>query len=68
MLAKNLQTLYLTDLEIVINEILDCFFQSLYHSYGGHSSHVTNVSFLQDDSRLVSTGGGDTSVLQWIVN
>lgn len=43
-------------------------FQSLYHSYGGHSSHVTNVSFLQDDSRLVSTGGADTSVLQWIVN
>lgn len=51
------------------NEIFDrFFFQSLYHSYGGHSSHVTNVSFLQDDSRLVSTGGADTSVLQWIVN
>ncbi|XP_024881267.1 echinoderm microtubule-associated protein-like 2 isoform X7 [Temnothorax curvispinosus] len=45
-----------------------CQPKSLYHSYGGHSSHVTNVSFLQDDSRLVSTGGGDTSVLQWIVN
>lgn len=29
---------------------------------------MTNVSFLQDDSRLVSTGGADTSVLQWIVN
>jgi len=47
---------------------LSLLFQSLYHSYGGHSSHVTNVSFLQDDSRLVSTGGADTSVLQWIVN
>ncbi|KAK2575040.1 hypothetical protein KPH14_008783 [Odynerus spinipes] len=45
-----------------------CQPKSLYHSYGGHSSHVTNVSFLQDDSRLVSTGGNDTSVLQWIVN
>ncbi|XP_011334893.1 echinoderm microtubule-associated protein-like 2 isoform X7 [Ooceraea biroi] len=45
-----------------------CQPKSLYHSYGGHSSHVTNVSFLQDDSRLVSTGGADTSVLQWIVN
>ncbi|XP_015171619.1 PREDICTED: echinoderm microtubule-associated protein-like 2 isoform X4 [Polistes dominula] len=45
-----------------------CQPKSLHHSYGGHSSHVTNVSFLQDDTRLVSTGGGDTSVLQWIVN
>ncbi|XP_018374218.1 PREDICTED: echinoderm microtubule-associated protein-like 2 isoform X6 [Trachymyrmex cornetzi] len=45
-----------------------CQPKSLYHSYSGHSSHVTNVSFLQDDSRLVSTGGADTSVLQWIVN
>ncbi|XP_043284107.1 echinoderm microtubule-associated protein-like 2 isoform X4 [Venturia canescens] len=42
--------------------------KSLCHSYGGHSSHVTNVTFLQDDTRLVSTGGADTSVLQWIVN
>lgn len=44
------------------------YFQSISHSYGGHSSHVTNVTFLQDDTRLVSTGGGDTSVLQWVVN
>ncbi|XP_033208456.1 echinoderm microtubule-associated protein-like 2 isoform X4 [Belonocnema kinseyi] len=42
--------------------------KSLHHTYGGHSSHVTNVAFLQDDTRLVSTGGGDTSVLQWVVN
>ncbi|KAK0082075.1 hypothetical protein PV325_011118 [Microctonus aethiopoides] len=42
--------------------------KSISHSYGGHSSHVTNVTFLQDDTRLVSTGGGDTSVLQWVVN
>ncbi|XP_046824221.1 echinoderm microtubule-associated protein-like 2 isoform X2 [Vespa crabro] len=45
-----------------------CQPKSLCHSYGGHSSHVTNISFLQDDTRLVSTGGNDTSVLQWIVN
>ncbi|XP_076678877.1 echinoderm microtubule-associated protein-like 2 isoform X5 [Andrena cerasifolii] len=45
-----------------------CQPKSLCHTYGGHSSHVTNVSFLQDDTRLISTGGGDTSVLQWIVN
>ncbi|XP_061940142.1 echinoderm microtubule-associated protein-like 2 isoform X8 [Apis cerana] len=45
-----------------------CQPKSLCHAYGGHSSHVTNVSFLQDDTRLISTGGSDTSVLQWIVN
>ncbi|XP_076297253.1 echinoderm microtubule-associated protein-like 2 isoform X8 [Lasioglossum baleicum] len=45
-----------------------CQSKSLCHTYGGHSSHVTNVSFLHDDTRLISTGGSDTSVLQWIVN
>ncbi|XP_076241239.1 echinoderm microtubule-associated protein-like 2 isoform X3 [Calliopsis andreniformis] len=45
-----------------------CQPKSLCHAYGGHSSHVTNVSFLQDDTRLISTGGSDTSVLQWVVN
>ncbi|XP_055082239.1 echinoderm microtubule-associated protein-like 2 isoform X3 [Periophthalmus magnuspinnatus] len=37
------------------------------HEYSGHSSHVTNVAFLHDDSHLISTGGKDTSVLQWVV-
>ncbi|XP_047450361.1 echinoderm microtubule-associated protein-like 2 isoform X2 [Mugil cephalus] len=37
------------------------------HEYGGHSSHVTNVAFLHDDSNLISTGGKDTSILQWVV-
>uniref|UniRef100_A0A667ZRD4 EMAP like 2 n=1 Tax=Myripristis murdjan TaxID=586833 RepID=A0A667ZRD4_9TELE len=36
------------------------------HMYGGHSSHVTNIAFLHDDSHLISTGGKDTSVLQWV--
>ncbi|OWF36267.1 echinoderm microtubule-associated protein-like 2 isoform X2 [Mizuhopecten yessoensis] len=35
--------------------------------YGGHSSHVTSVNFLHDDSRLISTGGRDMSILQWEV-
>ncbi|XP_054261593.1 echinoderm microtubule-associated protein-like 2 isoform X3 [Macrosteles quadrilineatus] len=39
--------------------------RSLCHTYGGHSSHVTNVAFLFDDSRIISIGGKDTSVLQW---
>ncbi|XP_015234726.1 PREDICTED: echinoderm microtubule-associated protein-like 1 isoform X1 [Cyprinodon variegatus] len=40
-------------------------FRAPSHVYRGHSSHVTNVSFLYDDSYLVSTGGKDMSVLQW---
>ncbi|KAM8852010.1 echinoderm microtubule-associated protein-like 4 isoform 3-T3 [Synchiropus picturatus] len=35
------------------------------HKYSAHSSHVTNVSFLHDDSHLISTGGKDTSIMQW---
>ncbi|XP_059376519.1 echinoderm microtubule-associated protein-like 1 isoform X1 [Carassius carassius] len=37
------------------------------HIYCGHSSHVTNVNFLHDDSHLISTGGKDMSVMQWRV-
>ncbi|KAA0711249.1 Echinoderm microtubule-associated protein-like 1 [Triplophysa tibetana] len=37
------------------------------HVYGGHSSHVTNVNFLFDDSHVVSTGGKDMSIMQWRV-
>lgn len=35
--------------------------------YVGHSSHVTSVSFLHNDSQLVSTGGKDMSIMQWKV-
>lgn len=41
--------------------------QAPSHEYGGHSSHVTNVAFLHDNSHLISTGGKDTSILQWVV-
>ncbi|XP_073982208.1 echinoderm microtubule-associated protein-like 2 isoform X3 [Rhodnius prolixus] len=41
--------------------------KSVCHTYSGHSSHVTNVTFLSDDTRLISIGGKDTSVLQWRV-
>ncbi|XP_037652741.1 echinoderm microtubule-associated protein-like 1 isoform X8 [Sebastes umbrosus] len=40
-------------------------FRAPSHVYGGHSSHVTNVTFLHDDGYLVSTGGKDMSVMQW---
>jgi len=39
--------------------------KSLHHTIGGHSSHVTRVEFLADDSRLISTGGRDTAIMQW---
>ncbi|PIO14964.1 hypothetical protein AB205_0137180 [Aquarana catesbeiana] len=40
-------------------------FRASSHAYGGHSSHVTNVTFLHEDSHLISTGGKDMSIMQW---
>ncbi|XP_047206789.1 echinoderm microtubule-associated protein-like 4 isoform X1 [Girardinichthys multiradiatus] len=40
-------------------------FKAPSHKYSAHSSHVTNVSFLYNDSHLISTGGKDTSIMQW---
>ncbi|XP_055519541.1 echinoderm microtubule-associated protein-like 1 [Leucoraja erinacea] len=37
------------------------------YKYSGHSSHVTNVTFLHDSGSLISIGGKDTSVIQWSV-
>lgn len=45
-----------------------CQPKSLNHSYGGHSSHVTNVDFTPDDTRLISLGGRDCSIMQWAVS
>ncbi|XP_036383150.1 echinoderm microtubule-associated protein-like 4 isoform X2 [Megalops cyprinoides] len=42
-------------------------FKAPSHKYTAHSSHVTNVSFLHSDSHLISTGGKDTSIMQWRV-
>ncbi|XP_076314388.1 echinoderm microtubule-associated protein-like 2 isoform X6 [Tachypleus tridentatus] len=44
-----------------------CQPKSLHHMYSGHSSHVTAVSFLPDDTRVVSLGGRDCSIMQWSV-
>jgi len=41
--------------------------QAAGHSFSGHSSHVTNVQFLYDDSRVLTSGGKDSAVLQWQV-
>ena len=31
----------------------------------GHSAHVTSVQFLDDQNKLISAGGRETSLLQW---
>eukprot|EP00054_Salpingoeca_dolichothecata_P027405 m.201004 g.201004 ORF g.201004 m.201004 type:complete len:1228 (-) comp25954_c0_seq3:39-3722(-) len=36
-----------------------------HRKFPGHSSHVTNVWFSADDSRIFSTGGRDHGVFQW---
>ncbi|XP_046460220.1 echinoderm microtubule-associated protein-like 2 isoform X2 [Daphnia pulex] len=36
------------------------------HSYQGHSN-ISNVCFLSDDTRVLSAGGRDSSVIQWTV-
>ena len=33
----------------------------------GHSSHVTKVKFNRLNTSLLSTGGNDTSVMQWCI-
>ncbi|CAG0886575.1 unnamed protein product [Darwinula stevensoni] len=43
------------------------FLKSMSHVFGGHSSHVTDVHFLAEDSRLISIGGRDASVMQWTI-
>ncbi len=49
---------------MINNQYFVCL-QAPSHKYSAHSSHVTNVSFLYKDSHLISTGGKDTSIMQW---
>jgi len=37
------------------------------HMYQGHSSHVTMAKFMKDDSRVITLGGNDCTILQWKV-
>lgn len=37
------------------------------HIYQAHSSHVTNVVFVNNDKHILTTGGNDMSILQWLV-
>lgn len=36
-----------------------------YYSFNGHSSFVKNVCWAADDSRVISAGGSDRSMMQW---
>jgi WD40 repeat protein len=38
-----------------------------YHRFMGHSAHVTEVAWLNDDSHILTTGGGDRSIFKWEV-
>jgi hypothetical protein len=38
-----------------------------YFQFNGHSSFVKNVCWLADDARVVSAGGADRAMLQWVV-
>lgn len=38
-------------------------------TYNGHSSHVTNVRFIQSKQMIITIGGNDKSIICWsIVN
>ena len=37
------------------------------HVYPGHSCEVSKVTFLADDTRLVTIGGKDCAIMQWEV-
>ena len=37
------------------------------HVYPGHSCEVSQVTFLADDTRLVTIGGKDCAIMQWEV-
>lgn len=36
-----------------------------FRKYVGHSSHVTNVRFTKDKTRVISIGGADHAIFQW---
>ncbi|CAF0889090.1 unnamed protein product [Brachionus calyciflorus] len=38
---------------------------SKFRKYVGHSSHVTNVRFTKDKTRVISIGGADHAIFQW---
>lgn len=45
-----------------------CVKKQIYNSYKGHSSHVTGIKWMWDDRFIVSTGGLEKSVIQWLAD
>ena len=43
-----------------------CKNRQICNSYKGHSSHVTNVKWQYDDRFVISTGGLEKSIIQWL--
>lgn len=41
--------------------------QAAFYSYCGHSGPITDVCFLHDDRRVLSTGS-DSTIIQWEVH
>ncbi|KAI3384518.1 hypothetical protein SNEBB_010481 [Seison nebaliae] len=39
--------------------------KATFRSYGGHSSHVTDVQWSTNGKILLSAGGNDTAIIQW---
>jgi microtubule-associated protein-like 6 len=43
-----------------------CIKKQIYNKYKGHSSHVTSIKWMYDDKFVVSTGGLEKSIIQWV--
>ena len=52
-------------LENIFFEDRKFLFQAECRNCIAHSSHVTCVRFMYDDTRMISVGGKDCSVMQW---
>ena len=37
-----------------------------FRKYVGHSAHVTNCRFSTDKTHVITTGGGDHAIFQWM--
>lgn len=58
---------YVDDLGKVNLVNYPCISKAEKNGYKGHSSHVTNVVFIDNDKRVITTGGNDMAILQFKV-
>jgi len=45
--------------------VIFIFIGAKFRKYVGHSAHVTNVRFTNDDRHVISLGGADHGIFQW---